>query len=230
MTKNAMLMWGFLLLLVFAAPRAGDAQVRIAVSAGPTFATLGGDDARIPFGEDRGEVVELGSETGFFAGASLSVPLGGILSVSPGVYFVQKGTTFDRDLGFQSGSVELSYVEVPVTIGVAVTGANLPVDVSLFAGPEVSFELDCTLDFDSSFSIQLRYDQLDDCQPASDLEEGARRKSVLYGLVFGAEVSYRSFLIRGGLDMGLTSLDDTDADEDFSNRAWFLGVGYVVGG
>jgi len=43
-------------------------------------------------------------------------------------------------------------------------------------------------------------------------------------------VSYRSFLIRGGLDMGLTSLDDTDADEDFSNRAWFLGVGYVVGG
>jgi len=230
MTDKMMPMWGLLLLLVFAAPRAGDAQVRIAVSAGPTFATLGGDDARMPFGEDRGDVVELGTETGFFAGASLSVPLGGTLSVSPGVYYVQEGTTFDRDLGFQSGSVELSYIEVPVTIGVAVTGADRPVGVSLFAGPEVSIEVECTLETNPGFNAQLFYDQLDDCQPPSDLEKGARRKSVLFGLVFGAEVSYRSFLIRGGLDMGLTSLDDTDADEDFSNRAWFLGVGYVVGG
>ncbi len=227
MRQHMMPAWGLLLLLLLS-PGAGEAQTRISLTAGPTFATVWGDDAKVPFGEAFGDEVELGHETGFFAGASLHVSLGEVLSISPGLYYVQKGTRFDRDQGFQSGSVELTYIEIPVTIGIALTGAESPVGVSLFAGPEVSFEIDCTLQTDPGFSIQLHYAQFDGCYAPSDVEE-PDLKSTLFGMVFGAEVSYDAFLLKGGLDLGLTSLDDSDFDEDFRNSAWFLGAGIVIG-
>jgi len=228
MVKNVSLVSALLVCLLMIVPHAAEAQPLVTVSAGTTFATLGGADAKLPFGEAAGDEVDLGNETGLFFGASLRVPLGESLSINPGLYLAQKGTSFDRDSGFQTGSVELSYIEIPVTIGVVVTGADRPFGVSLFAGSEVSFEIDCTLDTDPGFSILLHYAQFDDCHEHSGVEE-RERTSTLFGLVFGAEVSFGSVFLTGGLDVGLTSLDDSDANEEFKNSAWSLGVGLLVG-
>jgi len=224
MPRNATSVCAMLLALLIVSPRPADGQVRLAVSGGRTVATLEGDDAVRPFGAD--EAI-LDTERGVFAGASVSLPLGGFLSISPGLYFVQKGASFRNR---QRGSVELSYIQVPVTIDVALASANGSLGVRLFGGPEVGFEVGCDLET-SGFNIDLFYRQFEDCVslPDEDLE-GGQRKSTDVGLVLGGEVSYGSFLVRGGLDVGLTSLDDSGADEDFRNRAWFLGAGFVIGG
>jgi hypothetical protein len=223
MTKKVMLVWGLLLALLIVEPRPVDAQARIGLNWGVTFATLEGDDANGPFLR----TADLGNETGFFAGASLGLPLDGILSITPGLYFVQKGTSWER--GIFEGSVELSYIEVPVTIGVAVTSTDRPFGVSLFAGPEIAFEIDCNVEVGTSTGAEVdtSIGQFEDCRGEG---EESDRKSIDFGLVFGANVSFGPFFVNGGLDMGLTSLDDSDADEDFKNSAWFLGAGILIGG
>ncbi len=225
MTRNTTLVSGLLFALLIVSSRPAVGQVRVALSAGPTFTTLAGDDAR----EALGGAMEIGTKTGFFAGASLRVPLGGIVSISPGLYYAQKGTSFESSVG-RDIRLQLSYLEVPVTLEVAVTGADLPVGVRLFAGPEIAFEVDCSLEFVSpGFPLQVSYGQFDDCHPPSGVDD-SQRKSTDVGLIFGTEVSYGSFLLRGGLDIGLTSLDDSEAELEYRNSAWFLGAGYVIGG
>lgn len=223
MARKMTPVYGLLLALLIVQPRPVDAQTRISLSAGTTFATLDGDDA----GRAVGGAADLDSETGFFAGASLGVPLGDLLFISPGLYFVQKGTWVNANFS-GAFSVELSYIELPVTIGVTVPGAEPPFGVRFFAGPEIAFEVDCDIEPDGSIGFST-LGEFADCHPPSGVEE-SERKTVDLGLVFGADLSFGSFFVRGGRDVGLTSLDDSDADEDFKNSAWFLGAGIVIGG
>jgi len=223
MTRNVILASGLLFALLIVSPRPADGQVRVALSAGPTFTTLEGDDAALA-----GAAPSVGNETGYFAGASVSVPLGGILSISPGLYLVQQGASFQPNFSGEY-SVEVSYIKVPVTIGVELTGADLPFGVHLFAGPEIAFEIDCNVETGREPSGFDDFGEFEDCYPPRGIDD-SQRKSTDVGLIFGAEVSYGSFLVRGGLDMGLTSLDDSEAELEYRNSAWFLGAGYVIGG
>jgi hypothetical protein len=98
------------------------------------------------------------------------------------------------------------------------------------AREEIAFEIDCNFEFDTASGADVGgffARQFEDCQ-----EEGQEsdRKSIDFGLVFGANVSFGPFFVNGGLDMGLTSLDDSDAAQDFKNSAWFLGAGILIGG
>lgn len=218
-----------LLLAVLAVPEPGHAQ--ISITGGPLFTTISGDDARGPFGEDFGDTADLDTRDGYFVGASVRIPLVSIVSINPGLYYAEKGTRFERDGGFQDGYLQLSYVEIPMTVSAAVWGADGPASVSLVAGPRVSFEVECVLE-GFGFSLGNSYGQFDSCLQGGATDappvDDAVRESTLWGLILGAEVSLGGFLLTGGWDIGLTSLDASGAGQDFTNSGWFLGFGIRI--
>ena len=109
-------------------PSAGSAQLSVGFNGGIVSSNLGGY-----FGED----LDADSRTGFFGGASLSIPLVQRLGLTVGAYFVQKGAESTIP-----GTIEASYLEVPVLLDLALTGADAPFGFSLQAGPSIAFELD----------------------------------------------------------------------------------------
>ncbi len=204
---RSVLTWA--LAALFILPVAASAQVSIGINGGIVNSNLGGD-----FVED----LDTDSRTGFFGGASLSLPLAERLGLTVGTYFVQKGTE-----STSPGTVEASYLEVPVLLGLTLTGADAPVGFSLWAGPGISFELDC------------RQRVLTLLPGAGDVD--CESKSTDFGIIAGATVSFRisdtsALFVNGGYELGLTKLDDSPAELDMKNKALYVGGGirFVVGG
>lgn len=102
-----------------------DAQFPLSITAGPTFATLSGDDTD---GFD--------SKTGFFVAAGTIIPLNETFSIDPHLAYVQKGADVSGD------ELSLDYIEIPVLLT-----ANIPLSesasVGLSAGPQVAFNTGC---------------------------------------------------------------------------------------
>jgi len=75
-------------------------------------------------------------------------------------------------------------------------------------------------------------DRFEDCRPRGAIENppisDEHRESTLWGLLLGAEVSLGGFLLTGGWDIGLTSLDASGAGQDFTNSGWFIGGGIRI--
>ncbi len=194
---------------LFILPATASAQVSIGINGGIVNSNLGGD-----FVED----LDIDSRTGFFGGASLSLPLVDRLGLTVGAYFVQKGTESDSP-----GTVEASYLEVPVLLGLTLTGADALVGLSLWAGPGISFELDCK----QRVLTPLPGEGEVDCES----------KSTDFGIMAGATVSVpisdtSALFVNGGYEIGVTKLDDSAAELDIKNKALFVGGGirFVVGG
>lgn len=196
-----------LLVLSLAVAPAAEAQTMVTVQGGATFATFEGDDADI-------NGVDPGTRTGFNFGASLGLPIGEIMYLTPGLYYVQKGAEYET-AGFES-SVDLTYLEVPILLQVMLTGPDRPLGLSVFAGPALAFEIGCDISFEE-FS--------------GDCDDGEiETKSLDIGALFGAGVSFPvgervALVVNGGLDLGLTSIDDSAADNDIKNSTFFLDVG-----
>ncbi len=204
---RSVLTWA--LAALFILPVAASAQVSIGINGGIVNSNLGGD-----FVED----LDTDSRTGFFGGASLSLPLAERLGLTVGAYFVQKGTE-----STSPGTVEASYLEVPVLLGLTLTGADAPVGLSLWAGPSISFELDC------------RQHVLTPLPGEADVD--CESKSTDFGIIAGATVSFpisdmSALFMNGGYELGLTKLDDSPAELDMKNKALYVGGGirFVVGG
>lgn len=196
---------GLVLAAILVAPGLLEAQVGLGPGAGVTFSKLTGDDV---------ESGDVDTKTGFFVGASLGVPLGGIVGLNTGVYYVQKGA---NEGGGGDNSLDLTYLEIPALLEVQVTGPERPVGVGLFLGPSFGFNLSCE-DFDG-----------EDC--------GDNAKSLDLGALFGAGLAFRAgesatIAVNAGLDLGLTSVDDSSDNLDIKNQAYFIGVGvsWLVGG
>lgn len=198
-------MWATpLLVLSLAAVPAAEAQM-VTVQGGATFATFEGDD-----------VEDVDSRTGFNFGASIGFPIGEIIYLTPGLYYVQKGAQF-TDNGIEQ-SVDLTYLEIPILLQVMLTGADRPLGLSAFAGPSLGFEIGCDLSAEGIGSV--------DC----DDDDFFERKSLDIGALFGAGVSFPvservALVVNGGMDLGLTSIDDSTADLDIKNSTFFLNVG-----
>jgi hypothetical protein len=200
--KHRFRLSGTILLLAttFAAAAPLTAQATVGVSLGATVATFEGDDA----------VEGLDSKTGFMAGAHLAYPLGEIVSIVPGAYFVQKGAARGDE------SQTISYLELPVLLSVSVLQEDRPVGLDLFAGPEVAFKVGCSQDIEG---------EGDECEDEEDLS------GTDFGFIAGAGLSYDRFFLNAGLDLGLKGLDDSPEDNDVKNSAWFVsaGVAFPIG-
>jgi len=113
--------------MLFAVP----AQGQLGAKLGFSFATM--SNARPDFD----------TQTGFIAGFSLGLPIGGPLSLQPEALYVQKGTGAGASTTFISGDLELTYVEVPVLVRFDLPLPGIrPFGV---AGPMVAFKLECSV-------------------------------------------------------------------------------------
>lgn len=82
------------------------------------------------------------NRTGFYGGASVSIPLGGVVSVEPGLLYAQKGYTLNGDLNIKgaefigaNAKAQLTshYIDLPVVLKANVGG------LEIFGGPQVSY-------------------------------------------------------------------------------------------
>lgn len=187
---------GVALATVLTCPALLQGQVTFGADAGLTFSTITGNDV------DEGETE---NKTGFYAGGSVGFPLGGIMGLGTGAYYVQKGSGMRGG----AGSLDLAYLEVPVLLQVRATRPERPVAVAFLIGPSLGFNLSCE-DPDGT-----------DC--------GDRTKSFDLGALFGAGASFSAGAgatvgVNAGLDLGLTSIDEREGFEDVKNQAYFVGV------
>ena len=204
-------------------PVEGAAQVALGLNAGVAFANFSGDD-----------VEGTNMKTGLLGGAYLSFPVSPIFSIAPGAYYVQKGTTSqDRIQNVNvEATLDLAYLEIPILGVFTVSGPDRPVGVNLFLGPAIAFELSCNVEAEAgalSFS--------GDCDDEEAGPTAGDRKEMDFGAIFGAGLAFPltgslALTINGGLDMGLTSLDDSSEENDVKNTMWFLtgGVRFPLGG
>ena len=201
-------------LILFAAlllvPATASGQM-LGVSGGLTIASAAGDD--VPD--------DLESRTSFNAGAFAVIPLNDRFSVVPGAYYVEKGAE-DPDDGLQT---KLNYVEIPLLLSASLYRSDR-YGFSLFAGPSLAFEVQCFQEV--SFRSEGMTDTGDvECE---DLEPAFETKSLDVGAMVGASVMLElggttALVLQGGLDIGLTSIDDGPAEQDLKNSAFFVNAG-----
>jgi len=194
--------------LGFPAPAA--AQLELGVGAGLSVSDLGGDD-----------VGDAGSITGLTAGTFLTVPFGGIFSIQPGLYFVQKGSETSDATGTLSFNID--YFEIPVLARLSLPTPG-PLGVNFYAGPSFSIQSGCDVSLDDGSSSLSA--ACDDAAFSGALDT----KSTDVGFVGGAGVSFStgaraSLFVDGLFDMGLSSISDATGDPDIKNRSFLITAG-----
>lgn len=201
-------------------PQPARAQVAVGFSGGLSIAELTGDDV---------DDDNLDSRTGFLVGGWASFPLSDILSLTSGLYYVQKGAE-DAEQGVDV-TLKLDYLEVPVLLQVGVFESERTA-FSLFAGPAIAFEIGCKIEGSGG-----GVDASVDCEDAGLEDIEIETKSVTFDAIFGAGIrvmtSETMFLLgNAGLDLGLSSIDDSVDEGDVKNSNWFfqVGAGWIVGG
>jgi hypothetical protein len=94
----------------------------------------------------KGAQVEPGltPQTGFAAGAFLTLRLTGILSVQPEIIYTQKGAELES--GPNPYEYHYSYVEVPVLWKLTIAGQGASFRPNIYAGPFVGFKVSAKID------------------------------------------------------------------------------------
>jgi hypothetical protein len=87
-------------------------------------------------------IVSSKGRTGFFAGVNADIPMGGSLSVEPGIYYAQKGYELSGDFNIKGveflganakAQLQSQYIDVPLMLKFKSGG------LQLFAGPQLSY-------------------------------------------------------------------------------------------
>jgi hypothetical protein len=88
-------------------------------------------------------MVTTNNRTGLFAGAYATLPLGGIISLEPGLYYTEKGYEVKGELGLKGleflganakAQLQQQYIDIPLLLK-----ADLGGGLQVFAGPQVSY-------------------------------------------------------------------------------------------
>jgi hypothetical protein len=201
-----------LIAAAMAAAPAGASAQGVHVFGGLSLAKLTGDD-----------ITDLDRRSGAAVGALVELPLGmdGLLWLTPGVAYVQKGF---KDPGTTLDHVAIDYVEVPVLLKFALSSGE-SIGVDLYAGGEVGFQVKCEFRTTAGASNTCERD----ATPSFDIS-----KSVDFGGVVGAGLSYplssgASLRATALWDMGLSKIDESAAKNDVKNEAILLTVGIAFG-
>lgn len=194
------------------APVTAQTQTTLSFRAGPSIATLGGDD-----------ITDADSRTGLNVGAGLNFGISENLGVLVGATYAQKGATATGD-GAEI-TFKIDYLEIPVLLqlGVPTSGSISP---RFFLGPAIGAEIGCEIEgTEGGVTVSA------DC---SDF--GAPIKSVDMGAMGGAGLSMStggamSITLDVFYNLGLSTIDDSADADDVKNRAWSIlgGVSIPVG-
>lgn len=162
------------------------------------------------------------ARNGFYAGGFVEMPLGGRISLQPGLYYSQKGYVLkgsiagDKfDLLGVSAKAELQshYIDVPLLLK-----AEIAKGLQIYAGPQLSYLVKNNLRMDAGL---LGFSLL---KTNMDVTENFNKADV--GLVGGAGYTFdNGFSINAGYDHGLSRLDKNGNFKSY-NRTIKIGVGF----
>ncbi len=173
---------------------------------GTTFGFMGGLNLANVTGDD---VEDNETKLCFGGGVFVNFPMNEVISMQPELLFMMKGTKL---VAFDDAGVRMSYIDIPVLakFTVPMEGAFAP---CFFVGPYVGFNTSA-----ESYVEDEEFDVKDQI------------KSTDYGLVFGGGFDYAmgegNLIFNARYALGLTTIDDTDADDDVKNTGIIFMVGY----
>jgi hypothetical protein len=161
------------------------------------------------------------NKTGFYAGAYASIPLGGTVSVEPGIGYTQRGYEMKGELGIKGmefiganakALLTSHYVDIPVLLKVNMEG------LQLFAGPQVSYLAKSDL---RTTAGVLGFNILN---KTMDATEQFNRWDA--GFTGGIGYQFGNGLnISGSYDHGLSKID-ANQNFDAYNRSFKIGLGF----
>lgn len=181
--------------LLTGVPAASAGAQRLSLVGGMTFSQLRGLDD-----------VKSENRNGSIFGVSMNVPVGPIWSLQPEALFLSKGGRFGPANGAGGATdVRLDYLEIPLLLRRNFGGSSVLVP-HLYAGPSVSYNVNCSIDISGSGVPNTS----SDCD-RQDFEP----RSLEYGAVVGGgiDISLVGFAVTGGVryGVGLTHVTEENA-------------------
>lgn len=160
------------------------------------------------------------NRTGFFAGGYANIPLGGNITIEPGLYYTDKGYQLRGDLNLKgleflganaTANLHSGYLDIPVLLKANFDGFQV------FAGPQVSYLLQSDLKLKAGvLGINLLNKTIDASGQFNKWDAGVTG-GVGYQFKNGINLS-------GSYDYGLMKAD-ADKNVDVYNRGFKLGIG-----
>jgi len=201
-----------------------NAQLKYGVNAGLNHSTWKGDAVG-----SFENIIDLSNgyitpqaRNGFYAGGFVEMPLGGRISLQPGVYYSQKGYTLKGSiagdkfdfLGVNAkAQLQSHYIDVPLLLK-----AEVAKGLQVYAGPQLSYLVKNNLKMDAGL---LGFSLLN---TNMDITENFNRADV--ALTGGASYTFENgFSINAGYDHGLSRLDKNNNFKSY-NRTFKVGVGF----
>lgn len=208
MKRSEVVMTGVVLVLVSAAPaRAQD--LRIGMQIGLSVSSFHPGHLEVSDGTPALDE----HRTGLVAGATVAYRLGVRAEVESGLLWVQKGARGALQ-GFEepiATDVRMSYLQVPLLIRVTPL-PDLPVRMSVAAGPALSFETRCAMEQDvSPVAVVVG------CQD----EHATTDVGLLLGAGFAWTLGTAELMLEARYDLGLRDID-TAGYLDTHNRGFML--------
>lgn len=201
-----------------------NAQIKYGVGAGMNYSTLKGDamGSFQNLTELTNGIITTSPKVGFHAGGFIELPLGEKLSLSPGVYYSQKGYTLRGNLaadkldflGVQAkAELQSHYIDMPVLLK-----AEVARGLQLYAGPQVSYLLKNNLKMDAGL---LGFSILN-----TNVDVTNQFNKADFAVSGGASYTFdNGFSINAGYDHGLSRLDKNSHFKSY-NRNFKVGIGY----
>ncbi|GAA4344939.1 porin family protein [Flaviaesturariibacter amylovorans] len=225
MKKQFLLLAGLAAVLSAAAQQksAGPEKVSFGIKAGLNSASIKGEASESLNGmvDYTDGIFNTESRTGFYAGGTVNIPVGGGFSIEPGILYDQKGYVLQGSYGLKDAEflslngkarLNLNYISLPVLVKGTFGGFQA------FAGPQVSYLAQAQLHATAGalgFNVfNKRYDVAD------------QFNKVDFGLTGGIGYQFNNgFHINAAYDHGLGKID-ADRSLDAYNRAFKVGVGF----
>jgi hypothetical protein len=201
-----------------------NAQLKYGANAGLNHSTWKGDAV-----SSLERIVDLSNgyitpqaRSGFYAGGFVEMPLGGKISLQPGVYYSQKGYTLKGNiagdkfdfLGVNAkAQLQSHYIDVPLLLK-----AEVAKGLQVYAGPQLSYLVKNNLKVDVGL---LGFSLLN---TNMDVTDNFNRADV--SITGGASYTFdNGFSINAGYDHGLSRLDKNNNFKSY-NRTFKVGVGF----
>jgi hypothetical protein len=166
-------------------------------------------------------MITKGSNTGFYGGASVSLPLNEMLSLEPGVFYAQKGAELKGQLAIKGleflganakAKLTLHYIDLPMVLKANINGFQI------FAGPQVSYLAKADL---KTTAGALGFNLLN---KTMDATEQFNRWDA--GITGGIGYQFdNGFNVSASYDHGLTKMD-ANKNMDVYTRSFKVGVGF----
>lgn len=193
------------------------------VKAGISSAGLKGDAAKslnnlLDFSNG---MITTSNRTGFFAGGFANIPLGGNISIEPGLYYTQKGYQMKGELNVKgldflganaTANLNSQYLDIPLLLKANFEG------LKVFVGPQVSYLLQSDLKLKAGV---LGFNLLN-----KTLNATSQFNRWDAGVTGGLGYQFKNGLnLNASYDYGLVKAD-ANKNMDVYNRGFKLGLGF----